>query len=79
MDSGNLEQIFQDENEDFYSNFMTVVLLIYDSYFPLVRVSRKRWNDKQREHHFVGLDMTPRDFCTLNTGITDIEKVKEVE
>ena len=46
MESVNWERIYQDEDDDFYTNFVTVVLRIYNSCFPLVRVSRKRWNDK---------------------------------
>ena len=46
MESVNWEQIYQNEDDDFYTNFVTVVLQIYNSCFPLVRVSRKRWNDK---------------------------------
>ena len=46
MESENWEQIYQDEDDDFDTNFVTVLLRIYNSCFPLVRVSRKRWNDK---------------------------------
>ena len=31
---------------DYYSKFITVVLRIYQQSFPIVRVSRKRWQDK---------------------------------
>ena len=46
MESENWEQIYQDEDDDFYTNFVTIVLRIYNPCFPLVRVSRKRWLTK---------------------------------
>ena len=46
MEFESWEQIYQDKDDDFYTNFMTVVWQIYNSCFPLVRVSIKCWNDK---------------------------------
>lgn len=46
MESENWQLIYRDENEDWYSRFINTVLRIYESSFPLVKVSRSRFKDK---------------------------------
>ena len=46
MESENWECIFENENEDWYEKFISIVLRFYEASFPLVKVSRKRLKDK---------------------------------
>ena len=46
MASENQEGIFEDENEEWYAKFISIVLRSYKPSFPLFQVSRKCLKDK---------------------------------
>ena len=45
MEAENWNDIYTGDG-DYYSKFITAVLRIYQQSFPIVRISRKRWQDK---------------------------------
>ena len=45
METENWNEIYINGG-DYYTKFITIVLRIFQRSFPVVRVSRKRWQDK---------------------------------
>ena len=80
MESNNWEGIFENEDEDWYAKFISIVLRFYETSFPSVQVSRKRLKDKP--WLILGLKISTQTKnktyrLSLKTGTKYVERFKK--